>query len=141
MKYKLFTDGGARGNPGPAGIGLILFNEDNGLLAFEGKYIGMATNNIAEYQAILLGIKIFKKYLLVHSDTDPVLECYLDSELIVKQMKGEYKVKDAGLKTIYSKVQENIQGMNVTFSHVRREKNKFADKLVNISLDAANAES
>lgn len=133
MNYKLFTDGGARGNPGPAGIGAVLFDENDKLIWLEGKYVGKVTNNVAEYMAILEGLKYFKKF---YETENCALVCYLDSELIVKQLNGEYKVKNEGLKPYFSKIQDLILRLDVTFEHVYREKNKFADKLVNISLDA-----
>ncbi len=104
MKYKLFTDGGSRGNPGPAAIGIILFDEDNKLVWFDSKYIGNATNNIAEYKAILHGLNTYSK--LVSETDEHELICHLDSELVVKQLNGEYKVKDANLKDIYTRVVE-----------------------------------
>ena len=138
MTYKLFTDGGARGNPGPAAAGAILFDEQDHLIWFDSKYLGHTTNNKAEYQAILHGIKGFKKSIDDLHDTNIKLTCYLDSELIVKQLNGEYKIKDSTLKTIYERVMEQVTGFEVEFIHIYREKNKFADKLVNICLDAAN---
>ena len=141
MNYKLFTDGGARGNPGPA-AGAILFDEDDHLIWFDSRYLGKTTNNKAEYQAVLLGMKNFQKAIASgDNDTNTKLTCYLDSELIVKQFNGEYKIKDQSLKSIYENVKKYIAGFEVEFIHVYREKNKFADKLVNISLDAANEKS
>jgi len=134
MIYKLFTDGGARGNPGPAGIGAILFARNEKLIWFESKYIGKSTNNQAEYKAILMGIECFVDNETI--DTDTKLICYLDSELIVKQMNGQYKIKDAKLKRIHEQIQDLIHELDIEFVHIYREKNKFADKLVNISLDA-----
>lgn len=134
MAYKLFTDGGSRGNPGPAAIGIILFGEDDKLLWFDSKYIGNTTNNIAEYKAILHGLGIYSK--MVNEIEEHELICSLDSELVVKQLNGEYKVKDANLREIYEKVIDLKKEMNIKFKHVYREYNKFADKLVNISLDA-----
>lgn len=130
MTLKLFTDGGARGNPGPAGIGAILF-EDDKLIWFESEYIGKATNNYAEYKAILLGLQ---KTLKIYPDAEII--CHLDSELVVKQLNGEYKVKNKPLKILNDKIQDLIVGKTIIFKHVYREDNKFADKLVNISLDA-----
>ncbi|MBD3280409.1 reverse transcriptase-like protein [Candidatus Dojkabacteria bacterium] len=131
--YNLFTDGGARGNPGPAGIGAILFDENDKLVWFDSEYIGESTNNEAEYKAILEGLTYFKKFFGSKKIT---LKCYLDSELIVKQLNGEYKVKNENLKMSYNEIQSLINDLDLTFEHVYREKNKFADKLVNISLDA-----
>ncbi|MBN1332062.1 ribonuclease HI family protein [Candidatus Dojkabacteria bacterium] len=133
MKYKLFTDGGARGNPGPAGIGAILFDDNDKLLWLESQYIGEATNNEAEYKAIILGLTYFKKFFGSKKIT---LNCYLDSELVVKQLNSEYKIKHPNLKMFYNEIQNLIKDMEVSFEHIYREKNSFADKLVNISLDA-----
>lgn len=129
MTYKLFTDGGARGNPGPAGLGAIIF-EDESLFWFENKYMPNATNNQAEYLALLLGIKMAAKLKINE------IECYLDSELVVKQMNREYKIKDAIIKKLKEKIDNELENFSkITFKHVVREKNKFADKLVNLALD------
>jgi len=125
----IHTDGGARGNPGPAGIGAVLTIGDE-KFGFK-KYIGKTTNNQAEYQALLLGLEKAKS----HDVTD--LTCYLDSELVVKQLNREYKVKDADLATQFVKVWNLAQEFTkIRFVHVRREQNKEADKLVNEVLDA-----
>lgn len=128
--FKLYTDGGARGNPGPSGIGFILFNETN-LEFFDAKFLENATNNQAEYLALILGLEYCKKNKITS------LDCYLDSELVVKQLNGEYKVKNSNMVPLFDK----ITGLRdvfdtVTFNHVPRAENKFADKLVNIALDA-----
>ena len=128
IKATLHTDGGARGNPGPAGIGAVLKIGEKELL-FK-KYIGSTTNNQAEYQALLLGMKEAKE-----AGVDE-LECYLDSELVVKQLKREYKVKDGGLAILFVKAWNQMNDFKkVSFHHVRREQNKLADKLVNEALD------
>lgn len=137
MTYKLYTDGGARGNPGPAAAGAILFDENDQLVWFESIYLGNTTNNYAEYEAILIGLKYFTK---TFNSSNKII-CHLDSELIVKQLNGEYKVKNQDLKLKFDKVKSLIEEYNVEFVHVYRELNKFADKLVNISMDAANEKS
>ena len=137
MTYKLYTDGGARGNPGPAAVGIILFDEEDKLVWIESCYLGNTTNNYAEYQAILLGLK----YCIKHIDKKHTIMCHLDSELIVKQLNGEYKVKNKALLSINNEVKDLVAERHVIFKHVFREFNKFADKLVNISLDAANEKS
>lgn len=137
MNYKLYTDGGSRGNPGPAGIGFILFDSDDNLIWSESKYLGKATNNMAEYKALEEGLNyVFKKVQDVE-----VLTCYLDSELVVKQLNGEYKVKNQDLKPLFDKISVLIDSKRVKFNHVYRENNKFADKLVNISIDAAHEQT
>jgi ribonuclease HI len=128
MNYTLYTDGGARGNPGPAAIGIVLKkNED--VLVQKAKYIGVATNNQAEYQALILGL---------HTALDHAkeLKCLLDSELVVKQLNGEYRVKDEKLKPLFEKVKKLEEDFTrVTFHHIPREKNKLADLLLNEELD------
>jgi len=130
MKLKTFSDGGSRGNPGPAGIGVVLIDESGKAIYKRGKYIGKTTNNQAEYQALILALE------KAHELGATEVASYLDSELVVKQMKGEYKVKDAGLATLYLKVWSLKQKFkSISFHHVFREKNAEADELVNIALD------
>jgi len=126
---KLFTDGGARGNPGPAAIGGVIFDGKNNLAQFS-KYIGEATNNQAEYQAIEEGLN------LALDNNIKELECYLDSELVVKQLNKEYKVKDKELAKVFVRVWNlSLKFKKISFNHVRREYNKDADALVNKALD------
>lgn len=131
MKLVLYTDGGARGNPGPAGIGAVLI-KDGKVIEGLKKYIGETTNNQAEYQALILGLEKAQTLGAVE------IECRLDSELLVKQMKREYKVRDAGLAPLFVKVWNLSLGFKkITFHHIPREQNKEADKLVNEAIDAA----
>jgi ribonuclease HI len=126
--YCLYTDGGARGNPGPAAIGIVLKKEDD-ILVQKAKCIGNATNNQAEYEALILGLH-------EASDHTKELKCFLDSELVVKQLKGEYRVRDEKLKPLYDKIKKLEEGFEkVTFHHIPREKNKLADLLLNEELD------
>ena len=128
MKAILHTDGGARGNPGPAGIGVVL-ELDQDKKTFK-KYIGESTNNQAEYQALILGLTEAKK--AGASEVD----CYLDSELVVKQLKREYKVKNEGLAPLFIQVWNlSQQFKKVKFFHVFREDNKAADQLVNEAIN------
>ncbi|MBD3362615.1 reverse transcriptase-like protein [Candidatus Dojkabacteria bacterium] len=130
-RYSLFSDGGARGNPGPAGIGFLVFKGKK-LIKFDGKYIGISTNNKAEYKALIMGLKQIQKLNIKE------IVCYLDSELIVKQIKGEYKVKSPDLKPLFETVQTYLSKIkNISFVHIPRSSNSFADKLANIALDAA----
>jgi ribonuclease HI len=134
MKYKIFTDGGSRGNPGEAAIGVVIYNQENGMkLAEISKCIGLATNNIAEYSAVLEALN----WVLAEKVTNPEIEFYLDSELVVKQLTGVYRVKDPKLKVIYFKVRQIVfeLGNLSSFTAVRREKNREADALVNKALD------
>lgn len=126
----LRTDGGARGNPGPAAIGVVLQDEQGKVVKEFGRYIGETTNNQAEYQALLAGLEETK----VHGAVE--VHCYLDSELVVKQLKREYRVKDKDLAPLFVKVWNIAQSfVQVSFSHVPREQNKHADALVNQALD------
>jgi ribonuclease HI len=129
-KLRIHTDGGARGNPGPAGIGYII-ESDGKILEKKGEYIGEGTNNTAEYTAIIEALKAAKKY---HPEE---IECFLDSELVVKQVKGEYKAKDPKMKELLNQLRELVFFKAVNFTHIRREKNKEADALVNKALDEA----
>jgi ribonuclease HI len=134
VKAKLFTDGGARGNPGPAAYGYVLEAEDGTVLAAHGESIGTATNNVAEYRALVAGLE---KALELQVDE---LEVVSDSELLVKQMRGEYKVKNPVLRELWEEAQELERGLGrVTYTAVRREHNELADRLVNEALDALEA--
>ena len=131
-KLILHTDGGARGNPGPAGIGAALTTPEGDVVAEVSRYIGETTNNQAEYRALIAGLEKAKE---VHADS---LTCYLDSELIVKQLQGDYKIKNADLKPLVEIVRHLAhQFKEITFTHVPRERNKHADSLVNRAIDAA----
>lgn len=132
-KVVIYTDGGARGNPGPAGAGAVIY-DGNTVLAELKRYLGEATNNVAEYEALILALEEAKK----RKFSDNAVEVRMDSELIVKQMKGEYKVKDKNLKILHAKVRELLQDFSsVSFVHVPREENKEADALVNEVIDEA----
>lgn len=126
----IHTDGGARGNPGPAGIGIVLEYKETGEKHHYKKYIGETTNNQAEYQALL--------YALLRAQEMGAQEvwCYLDSELVVKQLHGEYRVKDKNLAPLFLKIWNLKQKFKkITFTHIPREQNKEADMLVNIAID------
>ncbi len=131
MRARLFTDGGARGNPGPAAYGYVLEAEDGTVLAAHGEAIGIATNNVAEYSALLAGLE-----KAVELAVDEV-EVVSDSELMVKQMRGEYKVKNAALRELSLRAAELARRLGaVRYTAVRREHNELADRLVNEALDA-----
>ena len=131
MKAVLFTDGGARGNPGPAAYGFVLESEDGDVLAAVGARIGQATNNVAEYSGLIAGLQRAAE----EGVTD--LEIRSDSELMVKQMRGEYRVKNQGLLPLSVEAARlGRQLASVRYVHVRREKNELADRLVNEALDA-----
>jgi ribonuclease HI len=124
------VDGGARGNPGPAAIGVVVRGPDGEILEERGERIGRATNNVAEYRALLLGIELAS----AHGATE--LELIGDSELIVRQVEGRYKVKDATMKELHAEVKAALAPFESwSIRHVRREHNAEADRLVNQVLD------
>lgn len=123
------TDGGSRGNPGPAAIGVVISTPDGAHLESFGEYIGETTNNQAEYSAVVRAIEEAAKYRPTR------IRFLLDSELVVKQLNGQYKVKNADLMPLYSKIVQHIHNQEVTFKHVRREQNTLADIEVNKALD------
>ncbi len=133
QKVKIFTDGGARGNPGPAGIGVAVYDENDCLVKSKSEYIGRATNNQAEYRAVLAA------FALISADEIAEIEFFLDSELVVKQLNGEYRVKNKDLAPLFIKAHNNILKYKIiSFRHIRREQNKEADRLANIAMDSAN---
>ena len=131
MKARLFTDGGARGNPGPAAYGYVLEAEDGTILAAHGEAIGVATNNVAEYSALVEGLRKAAELHLVE------LEVVSDSELIVNQMRGSYKVKNEALRELWREAMRLATTFDqISYNAVRREHNELADRLVNEALDA-----
>lgn len=129
--FTIFSDGGARGNPGPAAIGAVISSEDGKVLEEISKTIGETTNNQAEYQAIIAGLEAAEKL------GAEAVECFLDSELVVKQLKHEYKVKNKELAPLFVKVHNlSLKFKKISYTHVPRERNKEADRLVNEALDA-----
>ncbi len=130
MKARLSTDGGARGNPGPAAYGYVLEDEDGTVLDARGEAIGTATNNVAEYRALVEGLR-----RAAEAGVDD-LTVVSDSELIVKQMRGEYRVKNAALRDLFLEATDLASRVGrVTYTAVRREHNELADRLVNEALD------
>ena len=133
MSYRrltIYTDGGARGNPGPGGIGVVIYDANRKKLAEISEPIGHATNNQAEYKAVIAAMKKAKELGAEE------LEFYLDSELIVKQLKREYKVKNADLAPLFLQIYNlEIGFKKVNFHHVPRERNKEADALANKAMD------
>jgi ribonuclease HI len=126
----LRTDGGARGNPGPAGAGFVL-ERDGEVVVRGGAFLGETTNNIAEYEALIWGLENAADAGASN------LIAYADSELVVKQMTGEYKVKHAGLKPLFARARDLSRALgHVDFVHVRREDNRLADELANEAMDA-----
>lgn len=134
MKLITFTDGGSRNNPGPAACGVVIQNHNFEIIFTLAKFIGIATNNQAEYTALILALQEAQKILA--SETHKEITCYLDSELIVKQLNHEYKVKDVKMQKLFLKVHNLATTFTkIEFIHIRRENNKLADKLVNEALD------
>jgi probable phosphoglycerate mutase len=132
VKARLYTDGGARGNPGPAAAAYVLETEDGHVLAAHGEAIGVATNNVAEYRALVAGLA--KAVELGVDEVDVVS----DSELLVKQMNGEYRVKNPALVELSLEAARIARELRrVRYTAVRRVDNELADRLVNEALDAA----
>ncbi|MBI3984176.1 ribonuclease HI family protein [Candidatus Microgenomates bacterium] len=129
MKLKIYTDGGSRGNPGPAAAGYVISDQNDQLLEEGGLYLGVTTNNQAEYRAVKLALEKASKYQPEHIDL------YLDSELVVKQLMGLYKIKNVELKPVIEDVKQLLGRYDYTIQHVRREYNQEADRQVNIVLD------
>jgi ribonuclease HI len=130
MHLTIHTDGGARGNPGPAGIGVVIENEKGEVLEEHAKFLGIKTNNQAEYEAAILGLERAK-----HLEADSV-QVLADSELLVKQANREYKVKHENIKPLFGRLHAlMLQIGHVSFKHVRREQNTHADALSNQAMD------
>ena len=133
MKARLSTDGGARGNPGPAAYGYVLEAEDGTILDARGEAIGRATNNVAEYRALVAGLEKAAELGVTE------VEVVSDSELLVKQMRGEYRIKNETLGDLAAQARRAAARVGrVTYRAVRREHNVLADRLVNEALDAAS---
>lgn len=131
MNCIIYTDGGARGNPGPAGAGAVLYDDAGKELAVVSKYLGSTTNNVAEYTAVILALEAAQKAGC------RLVDMRLDSELVVRQMNGMYKVRQPHLQVLFNRIQM-LRGAfdQVRFTHVRREQNKRADELANQAMDA-----
>jgi ribonuclease HI len=134
MKLQIYTDGAARGNPGPAGIGVVICDDRGQVIEEFCKYLGTATNNIAEYNALVAALELAQKRIPCSIDF------FLDSELVVQQMRGVYKVKNENLAA-YVRSARQLLGRfeQVSFTHIPRERNKQADSLANKAIDAAGA--
>lgn len=129
-KVIIFTDGGARGNPGPAGIGAVIYDHNKKVIAEISEFLGVTTNNQAEYRAL---IAAFKK---AHELGAVELDCYLDSELVVKQLKHEYKVKNKDLAPLFLMIYNlSLNFKKISYTHIPREQNKQADRLANEAMD------
>ncbi len=138
MKHKVvtFTDGASRGNPGPAGIGALLLDDQGATLAEIHRYIGITTNNEAEYRALIAALERAFEF------TSENVECFMDSELVARQLSGQYKVKSEKMIELHSQVKKLAEKFGkVTFAHVRREhpQQRLADKLANRGVDSARS--
>jgi ribonuclease HI len=130
-KIKIYTDGGARGNPGPAGIGIVFYDQKKRLIEKYSQAIGEKTNNQAEYEAVIFALKKAKKIKFKN------VECFSESELIVNQLSHKYKIKDKNLQPLFIQVWNlMIDFDKISFHHIPREQNKEADKLVNQVLNS-----
>lgn len=132
-KLTIYTDGGARNNPGPAGAGAVIVDENGDVIKEVSKYLGVQTNNWAEYEAVILGFETAKALGLKERE----IEFKLDSELIARQLSGVYQVKEPNLFEQFIKVNNfKVKDFpNVTFMHIRREENSEADRLANEAMD------
>ena len=136
MKATLFTDAGARGNPGPAGIGVVLKDETDAVIGEIAEAIGVTTNNVAEYKALVAGLE------LAHEKGVTDIEVYMDSKLVVFQVKGEWKIKNNALRPLAVRARHLLDRFeHWTLSHVGREENADADKLANQGMDAAQLDA
>lgn len=135
MKLVVYTDGGARNNPGPAAIGVVITQEDQTLKKYSD-FIGQATNNQAEYQAVIFALKKVKLLFGKKKAKKMNIEVCLDSQLMVKQLNHQYKIKEKDLQLLFLKVWNLILDFGqVSFKHIPRQQNKEADRLVNQALD------
>jgi ribonuclease HI len=136
MKARLHTDGGARGNPGPAGIGAVLIDESGEVVGEVAEAIGIATNNVAEYRALIAGLELALAKGIME------LEVFMDSELVISQVQGKWKIKNKGLQPLALKASSLLkQFESTTLTHVPRGENADADKLANQGRDAAELDA
>jgi|TARA_Y100000310_G_scaffold162451_1_gene162423 ribonuclease HI len=136
-RITVFTDGGARGNPGPAGAGAVIFDENDSVLKEVSKFLGRQTNNFAEYEAVILGLQTLKKVLGKKKLKEYKVEVKLDSELVAEQLSGSYQIKEASLIPQFIKIHNmRISDFpNISFTHIPRSENKKADRLANEAMD------
>jgi ribonuclease HI len=127
-EYKIYTDGASRGNPGESGIGVIIYKNGNEFLRYK-QYLGIMTNNQAEYLALIKALKIIEEMQIIDADL------FLDSQLLVKQMRGEYKVKAPNMIPLYKEARNLTENKNLSFNWIKREENTQADSLANEAID------
>jgi len=137
-KIKVFTDGASRGNPGEAGVGIIIYDENNFILESYKEYLGEATNNQAEYKALIKSLDLIKKIWENEEKSFNLVEFYSDSELIVNQVNFDYQIKEPELALLNNKfhVKAKKMGLKYTIQHVDRSLNKAADRLANKAIDS-----
>jgi ribonuclease H / adenosylcobalamin/alpha-ribazole phosphatase len=135
MRFTIQADGGSRGNPGPAGSGAVIYDDTKKVVGEVSEFLGHTTNNVAEYTAILRALELLHKKLGADA-REATVAVEMDSKLVVEQMLGHYKIKHPNLKPLAAGVQELMQGFgSITFTHIPREKNKYADMLANRAMD------
>lgn len=133
MKLTIYTDGASRGNPGPASYGFTVSDESGNLLYEKGKFIGVTTNNVAEYTGALEALKFARKE---YGQDNLEIKFYADSRLVIEQLSGRFKVKSAHLKPIINQIKELSSSISkITYFHIPRSQNSQADKLANLALD------
>ncbi len=130
MRIRIHGDGGSRGNPGPAAAAAVLLDSDCEVIETRTEYLGVATHNVAEYRSVELGLEALRDKGLTAADF------YLDSQLVVRQLNGDYKVKHPDMQAAFKRIQELLEGLDVVFEHVPRAENQVADTAVNECLDA-----
>lgn len=135
--FLMYTDGGARGNPGPSALGVVICNSTGQKLKEYGEYLGETTNNIAEYSAVISGLKKIKSLWGKDNAKKSEVHVLADSELLVKQMTGQYKIEHANIQPLFLEIWNlKLDFKSVSFQSIPREKNKEADRMVNETLDA-----
>jgi len=136
MKFIIYTDGGSRGNPGLAGIGIVICDEKGKTIKKYGEAIGEKTNNEAEYQAVIFALKKVKALYGKEKAKEASIEIRLDSELVAKHLRHEYKIEESNIQPLFLKAWNLMLDFgSIKFTHINRENNKEADKLVNQTLD------
>lgn len=135
MKVSVFTDGGSRGNPGPSGFGVVIHGEQGEIIAKLSKYIGVGTNNEAEYYALIEALYWLRDNKTIHSISEATF--YADSQLMVRQLQGKYKVKAPNIRPLFTTATALLQDLKIDykFSDIPREQNSLADELANIAMD------
>lgn len=129
-RLKIYVDGGARGNPGPAGIGVVILDDKGGKVKEFSKPIGITTNNVAEYSALVYGLQ---EALILRADE---IELFMDSQLVAQQISGEYRVKSENIKSLFDQAVHLMKGFKkISINNIPREQNKDADKLVNKAIN------